>query len=255
LKSLFSFQNAINNNNNNNKMTEQSEPVYFANVYNYDGVIYDQHFPVEWAKSDSEKRLGPYSCEMCKTYGMWRGVFIGYCGVCAFSKYNYTRTCGFKGDGIPDAVFGVETAFETYLAGVTLENIGIPPPTPLCRSVNVRFSNEEPQVSYSNVFDDIVPQTTFADNVRQEREIAIDIGVETEEDEFNPMNQGFVDEQNIHPPSNFIDVSGEIQHLRSMLHHKMGLLEHYKKLWKADRDQINYLMELVSILEAELEVR
>jgi hypothetical protein len=94
--------------------------------YSYNGELYAPTFPLEWAQSHKLK-TGPTECANCACYGMWNGVFIGYCVNCAGYEYNYER-----GNGM--ASFGVEfsnenrkienSVFETYLKDVDLREIG-----------------------------------------------------------------------------------------------------------------------------------
>ena len=68
--------------------------------------------------------------------GFWNGVFLGYCGNCAYFNYNYSRGLGFLSIGreIPPEYFREETrdifakrsAMNTYLKGVKLSDIGDP---------------------------------------------------------------------------------------------------------------------------------
>lgn len=95
-----------------------------GNYYFYDGDLYTETFPQDWLKSHDEDKTGPKFCVSCRINGTWNGVFIGYCPECA-EKYNGKRGSGF--------IYGREcgshydpncNAFNTYLLGITLDNIG-----------------------------------------------------------------------------------------------------------------------------------
>jgi hypothetical protein len=104
-----------------------NEIVYLGknnHYYTYDEELYTVTFPEDWARSHLPK-TGPKNCRNCAFYGSWNGVFIGYCLNCAINKYN-----GYRGRGFVD--LGLETcdnvnvkgAFDTYLQGVELKDIG-----------------------------------------------------------------------------------------------------------------------------------
>jgi hypothetical protein len=71
--------------------------------YEYNGIYYDIHFPVDWACQPPEESLyikeeyldefGPEKCLNCFHYGYYNGVFIGYCANCA-SILKHTRGNG-----------------------------------------------------------------------------------------------------------------------------------------------------------------
>jgi hypothetical protein len=123
------------------------EVVYGGNkrqYYVYDGELYTKQFPISWAETH-ELGTGPKECLNCDTYGTWNGVFIGYCGNCAQYVYEGGRGCGFIGWGEEGVKKEGEEdwirAFDTYLLGVNLDDIG---DTDFCDSrvlVEYNFTN------------------------------------------------------------------------------------------------------------------
>ncbi len=88
---------------------------------------YTQQFPMEWAKSHLHG-TGP-ECANCLAYGVWNGVFVGYCTNCA-RNYKFERGYGCGGSDISfgeDAPYDAITSMgNTYLKGVFLSEIGDP---------------------------------------------------------------------------------------------------------------------------------
>ena len=95
-----------------------------GNYYYFDGDLYTETFPHDWVKSHEDYKTGPKYCISCRINGTWNGVFIGYCPECA-EKYDGERGPGFiyarecTSQNNPDY-----SAFNTYLSGISLENIG-----------------------------------------------------------------------------------------------------------------------------------
>ena len=95
--------------------------------YNYGGELYPGTFPLSWLEQQVPG-TGPKDCENCANHGKWRGVFIGYCMNCAYHVYNGTRVRGFETSGNESTCQELvifESAFDTYLKGIKLEDIGI----------------------------------------------------------------------------------------------------------------------------------
>lgn len=99
--------------------------------YSYDGELYADTFPEEWAKSPAPG-TGPKYCENCCFYGSWNGVFIGYCSTCARDEYDGSRGNGFISPGEESTDSAKDSAgdntytgaFTTYLYGVNLHDVG-----------------------------------------------------------------------------------------------------------------------------------
>ena len=97
--------------------------------YSYDNELYAGTFPEDWA-TDHFPETGPKECSNCAHFGMWNGVFIGYCANCATLVYQGSRGVGFIDIGeeqcktIDDIERGVPSAFETYLKGVNPYDVG-----------------------------------------------------------------------------------------------------------------------------------
>ena len=104
-------------------------------IYILDNVVYSEHFPLELAldpHKDGVNIAGPGTskshCLNCNTAGSLRGVFIGYCGNCAYYYYKMSRGRGFNGNGqeCPNLHPNAEhdSSMAPYLFGVDLQNIG-----------------------------------------------------------------------------------------------------------------------------------
>jgi|LauGreDrversion4_2_1035121.scaffolds.fasta_scaffold40472_4 hypothetical protein len=96
------------------------------NFYIYDNELYSVYVPIHWSATHVSGS-GPKECRTCKQNGRWNGVFIGYCEHCAISKYNGTRGRGFICPGVEntrDEVLMYDGAFETYMKGVSLDDVG-----------------------------------------------------------------------------------------------------------------------------------
>lgn len=107
-------------------ITHQYNPLVIRDLgtyYSYDDELYDNHFPKEYAVSH-KPNTGPKECKLCAKHGHWRGVFIGYCVKCAVSQYKQKRGNGFIAPGVEFCIQQSESAFNTYLKGVTLDEIG-----------------------------------------------------------------------------------------------------------------------------------
>lgn len=72
--------------------TSSSSPMF----YEHNNVKYIHTFPEEWATSHVQG-TGPIDCKSCKDWGMWNGIFLGYCKKCANCPYTYggSRGSGF----------------------------------------------------------------------------------------------------------------------------------------------------------------
>lgn len=263
--------NSDNKGKSNSNMTEEKTPIYSGNMYEYDGAYYDKQFPLEWAKSHLPG-TGPKECLNCNDYGIWLGVFVGYCANCA-ADYGFARTSGFLARGVPNPVESIPTPFDEYLLGVSLGEIGkpcLPPPTPLRRLRNpdyYKIREEEKQESYADYFDKIIPQTTFAeepdhDDCSECNKNTAFVANDSEAWRRENLPAGTYYRRR-DPSGNHADwlshvnefLLSENQQLKRALNNETVRMGHYKRLWKADHDQINYLMELISTLEAELDLK
>lgn len=113
---------------NSKKMCHQYDPTevrYFDNFKTYNDELYALEFPDEWMKNH-KTGTGP-ECYNCLDHASWRGVLIGYCGNCAQKYDGFSRGPGFCGKAVEYIVKDRPTensAFNTYLQGVSLEDIG-----------------------------------------------------------------------------------------------------------------------------------
>ena len=103
------------------------------NFYVFKGIVYDRHFPIEWAmnpkKIDNDFTCGPTDCLNCLDYGSYNGVFIGYCANCA-QEYDYQRGNGFVDYGEEfkhEGFYDENSVWNTYLKYVSLNEIGFLP--------------------------------------------------------------------------------------------------------------------------------
>ena len=99
---------------------------YFPNFKTYNDELYALEFPDDWITSHKEG-TGPTECFNCLDYASWRGVCIGYCPNCAVLDDDYSRGPGFNNKAVEFAIpdFPAEkSAYNTYLKGVSLEEIG-----------------------------------------------------------------------------------------------------------------------------------
>jgi hypothetical protein len=101
------------------------------NYYTYDDELYAGVFPEDWV-TDCIDGTGPKDCRLCRWYGSWNGVFLGYCLHCAV-KYRGTRGRGFVQQGEELSVsdwnkktdyISSESVYDTYMKGVNLDDIG-----------------------------------------------------------------------------------------------------------------------------------
>ena len=104
--------------------------------YSYDGELYTETFPEEWAQSHLPN-TGPKECENCAIFGHWNGVFVSYCINCAQFEYKGERGIGFSDIGFEDDriyillhndggqynILGT-SIHETYLKDVNCDFIG-----------------------------------------------------------------------------------------------------------------------------------
>lgn len=67
--------------------------------YSYDGDQYISTFPQEWLLTHDTDDTGPKHCGNCNCYGVWGGIFLGYCRNCAKYKYKGKRGLGFIDNG------------------------------------------------------------------------------------------------------------------------------------------------------------
>ena len=101
----------------------------YGKAYILDNVAYDIRFPLNWAlhpeKTHEGFICGPSYCQNCFKYGTYKGVFIGYCVICA-AVYNYERGNGFIncGEEIASTEYPDTSAWNTYLYGVNRNQIG-----------------------------------------------------------------------------------------------------------------------------------
>lgn len=91
--------------------------------YSYEEELYCGTFPEEWAE-DHLSDTGPKECKNCACYGSWNGVFLGYCANCAQYVYNGERGRGFIDIGRESADYNGPSVFDTYLEGVSLDDVG-----------------------------------------------------------------------------------------------------------------------------------
>jgi hypothetical protein len=99
---------------------------YFQNFKTYNDELYALEFPDEWMTSHKEG-TGPVECFNCMDYASWRGVCIGYCPNCAGLYEGFSRGPGFYDKAVEYKQSDIpveKSAYNTYLKGVSLENIG-----------------------------------------------------------------------------------------------------------------------------------
>lgn len=132
-------------------------PIERIKYYFYDGELYTKTFPFIWAKTHING-TGPKHCNLCKTYGSWNGVFVGYCVWCA-EMYNFDRGFGFE-KGVQYGEYNTYTsndnycksAANTYMKKVPLDDIG-----------SIRMFDSAHKYKFYNTFlslDEIVKQNT-----------------------------------------------------------------------------------------------
>ena len=135
-------------------------------------IAFDIHFPINWVfdekyfYEDCEPYCtGPHNCKYCRNYGIYKGVFIGYCGRCA-DQFNCSRGNGFliapnqpPGEEIKTYIrntyHGVvvrdriknQSIWQTYLKGVTLNEIGC---DNLCKDDNNSNNGKSYDFDYNN---------------------------------------------------------------------------------------------------------
>ena len=129
---------------------EENKKQYY--LVEYGGVLNLQpisiYFQIEWIIMEKETHVdfkywvtGPFYCNYCKKYGVYNGVFIGYCNICA-EKHKYERGLGLVNaktmDGNPYEVDLITTfhgilplprnksIWNTYLKNIHLDQIGSP---------------------------------------------------------------------------------------------------------------------------------
>jgi hypothetical protein len=102
-----------------------TEVRYFDTFKTYNDELYALEFPEEWMMNH-KKGTGP-DCLNCLAHASWRGVLIGYCGNCATEYDGFSRGPGFCGFAVEYIVEDRPTensAFNTYLDGAFLDEIG-----------------------------------------------------------------------------------------------------------------------------------
>lgn len=100
------------------------------------GLLYDSHFPVEWALSHYDL-TGPEECGNCKAYGSLNGVFVHYCACCA-PKYAVSSRVYSRGgiiENISDATEEQLWREFPYMTGVYFSEIGNDPVKQLPRGI------------------------------------------------------------------------------------------------------------------------
>ena len=111
----------------------------FGDYYEMDGIYYDIHFPIEWAKEHRKLHLydsspGPINCADCYDLGHYNGVFIGYCMSCARDVFDYSRgygmkRCGREDDNMEeinkkDIAYPLSSMWYKYMNNTLLNQIG-----------------------------------------------------------------------------------------------------------------------------------
>jgi len=102
-----------------------TEVRYYETFKTYNDELYALEFPEEWMKNHAGG-TGP-DCLNCLAHASWRGVLIGYCGNCATQYEGFSRGPGFCGFAVEYIVEDRPTetsAFNTYLHGAFLDEIG-----------------------------------------------------------------------------------------------------------------------------------
>jgi len=115
-------------------MCEQYNPSeirIFKTYKTYDNHLYALQFPDEWILN--QKNGTGTECTNCLVRASWRGVLIGYCLNCASDYvdrgkgfYNYAVEYMAISDSNSVTAENTEksSAFDTYLRGISLEDIG-----------------------------------------------------------------------------------------------------------------------------------
>jgi len=119
------FVSSISQNNNTMAHFPDYEILSCGNFYQYDGELYAKQFPTEWAQNHMDG-TGPKSCNNCRVFGSWNGVFIGYCANCAQYDYEFSRGHGFLKPGQEISKKNANTigAMQSYLKDVEPDSIG-----------------------------------------------------------------------------------------------------------------------------------
>ena len=127
---------------------EENKNQYYLVEYN--GILnllpISIYFPIEWIIMEKETHVdfnywvtGPFYCNYCKNNGVYNGVFIGYCNICA-EKHKYEKGLGFVNaktmDGKPYEIDLIQTIhgilslprnksiWNTYLKDIQLNQLG-----------------------------------------------------------------------------------------------------------------------------------
>ena len=110
-----------------------SEIYYTKSYYSYNDELYARTFPEEWAKTHAPN-TGPHNCKMCKQFGFWNGVFIGYCVKCAVDVYKYERCLGLVNIGkeadycsnltTTEEEYYDKSMFNTYMKNIHYDDVG-----------------------------------------------------------------------------------------------------------------------------------
>jgi hypothetical protein len=115
-------------------MCDQHNPTeirMFKTYKSYENHLYALQFPDEWILQ--QKNGTGTDCTNCLVRASWRGVLIGYCMNCANDYidrgkgfYNYAVEDLANSDANSVAVENTDksSAFDTYLRGISLEDIG-----------------------------------------------------------------------------------------------------------------------------------
>ena len=132
--------------------------------YVLNDIMYAGTFPEAWAR-DHAYDTGPGVCQACVQNGEWNGAFMMYCANCAIHVYEGTRGKGASGPGeeydIPENR-DYESAFDTYLYGVNLNDVGDP---------DIHDSNGHRIDAYFNKFIHCDPRTVLAGLKRMDDEL------------------------------------------------------------------------------------
>jgi len=106
--------------------------------FEYDGIKYLSHFPIEWAKDHKTSVFGcpsgPKHCSNCRNFGSIRSVFVFYCANCVNYIYN--------GEDFPKRNEHIYCSLDVsqeelwenapYTKGIPISNIGDEVPKPEC---------------------------------------------------------------------------------------------------------------------------
>jgi len=122
-----------------NQQSAEEKIEYCDGYKTYHGCKFVITFPDEWILN--EKKDTGRECENCYNincegiangFGMWRGIFIGYCRNCAEYDYEFTRGFGFDGQAVENITFDYKrgiynndsSATYGYLSTIDFETLG-----------------------------------------------------------------------------------------------------------------------------------